>query len=83
MGADVPNVLDANADMLQLLVNQPLPDAVDMIIWRGSTNAEQAGPFERFAARLLIEAGAARILRNPSRAMDCGADSRHRSRIRS
>ena len=29
MGADVPNVLDANADMLQLLVNQPLPDAVD------------------------------------------------------
>ena len=61
MGADVPNVLDANADMLQLLVNQPLPDAVDMIIWRGSTNAEQAGPFERFAARLLVEAGAARI----------------------
>ena len=61
MGADVPNVLDANADMLQLLVNQPLPDAVDMIIWRGSTNAEQAGPFGRFAARLLVEAGAAQI----------------------
>ena len=48
MGADVPNVLDANADMLQLLVNQPLPDAVDMIIWRGSTNAEQAGLLYRY-----------------------------------
>ncbi|ETY70730.1 tetratricopeptide repeat protein [Bifidobacterium moukalabense] len=61
MGADVPNVLDVNEDMLQSLVNQPLPDAVDMIIWRGSTNSAQAGPFERFAAGLLVEAGAAGI----------------------
>lgn len=62
MGVQVPNSLDANVRMLRAVLEQPLPDVVDMIIYRGTTNnAEQATPFERFAAQLLVEAGAQRI----------------------
>lgn len=62
MGVQVPNSLDVNVQMLRAVLKQPLPDVIDMIIYRGTTNnAEQATPFERFAAQLLVEAGAQRI----------------------
>ncbi|KFI58965.1 putative tetratricopeptide repeat-containing domain protein [Bifidobacterium cuniculi] len=41
------------------IVSKPLPDAVDELIYRGMTNAQDATPFERYAARQLVEAGAA------------------------
>lgn len=61
MSGEVPDMLGANAEILRSILSQPLPDTLDMIIWRGVTNSAQASPFERFAARLLVEAGAAGI----------------------
>lgn len=61
MSGEVPDMLGANAEILRSILSQPLPDTLDMIIWHGVTNSAQASPFERFAARLLVEAGAAGI----------------------
>ena len=61
MSGEVPDMLGANAEILRSILSQPLPDTLDMIIWRGVTDSAQASPFERFAARLLVEAGAAGI----------------------
>lgn len=47
--------------MFAELLSQPLPDALDALIWRGATNNADATPFERFAARQLVEAGAGEI----------------------
>lgn len=47
--------------LLRPLVEQPLPDALDSLIWRGTTNEQPVSAFERFAARQLIEAGAGQI----------------------
>ena len=52
MSGEVPDMLGANAEILRSILSQPLPDTLDMIIWRGITNSAQASPFERFAARL-------------------------------
>ena len=54
MSGEVPDMLGANAEILRSILSQPLPDTLDMIIWRGVTNSAQASPFERFAARLLV-----------------------------
>lgn len=43
------------------LLDGPLPDALDALIWRGTTQQGQASGFERFAARQLVEAGAADV----------------------
>lgn len=43
------------------LLDGPLPDALDALIWRGTTQPGQASGFERFAARQLVEAGAADV----------------------
>ena len=49
-------------EIFQNMQNKPLADALDEIIWRGTTNSNTASPFERFAARQLIEeAGAGQI----------------------
>lgn len=46
--------------MLKLLDN-PLPDALDAMIWNGTTNERPVSGFERFAARQLVEAGASDV----------------------
>ena len=43
------------------LLDGPLPDALDALIWRGTTQQGQTSGFERFAARQLVEAGAADV----------------------
>lgn len=43
------------------LLDGPLPDALDALIWRGATQQGQTSGFERFAARQLVEAGAADV----------------------
>lgn len=43
------------------LMDGPLPDALDALIWRGTTQQGQTSGFERFAARQLVEAGAADV----------------------
>ena len=43
------------------LLDGPLPDALDTLIWRGTTQQGQTSGFERFAARQLVEAGAADV----------------------
>ena len=43
------------------LLDGSLPDALDALIWRGTTQQGQASGFERFAARQLVEAGAADV----------------------
>lgn len=43
------------------LLDGPLPDALDALTWRGTTQQGQASGFERFAARQLVEAGAADV----------------------
>ncbi|KFI58966.1 putative tetratricopeptide repeat-containing domain protein [Bifidobacterium cuniculi] len=48
-------------EMLRVFLEHPLPDAVDMVIYRGTTNAATATPFERYAARQLVEAGAGEL----------------------
>ncbi len=40
------------------VLRQPLPDAVNALIWRGTTHATDVSDFERFSARQLVEAGA-------------------------
>ncbi|WP_270538268.1 hypothetical protein [Bifidobacterium pseudocatenulatum] len=46
MSGEVPDMLGANAEILRSILSQPLPDTLDMIIWRGVTNSAQASPFE-------------------------------------
>ncbi|WP_289067852.1 tetratricopeptide repeat protein [uncultured Bifidobacterium sp.] len=43
------------------LLDGPLPDALDALIWRGTAQQGQTSGFERFAARQLVEAGAADV----------------------
>lgn len=43
------------------LLDGPLPDALDALIWSGTTQQGQTSGFERFAARQLVEAGAADV----------------------
>lgn len=43
------------------LLDGPLPDALDALIWRGTTQQGQTSGFERFAVRQLVEAGAADV----------------------
>lgn len=43
------------------LLDGPLPDALDALIWRGTTQQGQTSGFERFAAHQLVEAGAADV----------------------
>ncbi|RSX55113.1 tetratricopeptide repeat protein [Bifidobacterium dolichotidis] len=43
------------------MMDMPLPDAIDMMIWKGATNNQNATDFERYAARQLIEAGAGQL----------------------
>lgn len=50
------------SELFRDMMNKPLPDGLDEIIWRGTTNnAGQSSVFERFAARQLVEAGAGQI----------------------
>lgn len=43
------------------LLDDPLPDALDAMIWNGTTNDHPVSGFERFAARQLVEAGASEV----------------------
>lgn len=49
------------SELFRNMMNKPLPDGLDEIIWRGTTNNGHASVFERFAARQLVEAGAGQI----------------------
>lgn len=49
------------SETLLALVGKPLPDALDAMIWRGTANDGSVSEFERFAARQLVEAGAADV----------------------
>ncbi|MCH4859528.1 hypothetical protein LF916_01265 [Bifidobacterium pseudolongum] len=50
------------SELFRDMMDKPLPDGLDEIIWRGTTNnAGQSSVFERFAARQLVEAGAGQI----------------------
>ena len=42
MSGEVPDMLGANTEILRSILSQPLPDTLDMIIWRGVTNSAQA-----------------------------------------
>ena len=58
VGAGAGRISELFRDMMA----KPLPDGLDEIIWRGTTNnAGQSSVFERFAARQLVEAGAGQI----------------------
>ncbi|KFI58212.1 tetratricopeptide repeat protein [Bifidobacterium choerinum] len=48
-------------DEFMRVTREPVADAVDAIVWKGAVNAATAAPTDRFAARELIEAGAAAL----------------------
>lgn len=50
-------------EVLAAMMGQPLPDALDVLLWRAENPelAESVSPFERYAARVLTEAGAERV----------------------
>ncbi|PAU69664.1 hypothetical protein B1400_0636 [Bifidobacterium italicum] len=48
-------------DEFRRVTREPVADAVDAIVWKGAVNASTAAPADRFAARELIEAGAAAL----------------------
>ncbi|PLS26816.1 hypothetical protein CGZ88_1301 [Bifidobacterium anseris] len=48
-------------DEFRRVTREPVADAIDSIVWRGAVNAATAAPVDRFAARELIEAGAAAL----------------------
>ncbi|NEG69794.1 hypothetical protein [Bifidobacterium choloepi] len=57
VGAGGGRIVELFGDM----AGQSLPDALDTVIWKGATAAGDRTAFERFAARQLVEAGAAQV----------------------
>lgn len=48
-------------DEFRTVTDAPVADAIDAIVWKGAVHADEAAPIDRFAARELIEAGAAAL----------------------
>lgn len=60
-GVDIGVGAGRISEIFHDMLDQSLPDALDALIWRGTTRSGSTSPFERFAARQLIEAGAGQI----------------------
>ncbi|KFI57875.1 tetratricopeptide repeat protein [Bifidobacterium gallicum] len=48
-------------EVFEEMMGMPLPDAIDMMIWKGATNNPDATDFDRYVARQLVEAGAGQL----------------------